>query len=443
MKNLIGKLLFKGFGGSLSIFVLCLLLTPGIAVAEDNGCSPFKEIFNNVDEDSFYGAVLVAKNGKPICKRGFGYINKSEKIKWDKKTMMDTQVGIASVTKHFTAMVIMRLVEEGKLDRYDPINKHLTWYNPLVNQWACGVEKDLIYNTGQIRIRDLLEMSSGLPQYESSGKPIIPFETGNIKNDIKIYCSSSELCFKPGTVGDYGNCNPYILGAIIAKVLSNEEICKGKSGYECYRDALRKYVFNDLDMDNSGYFDRPSNLAFGYQPVEDSSKPGLEASSMSKTLKELKEGFSAGGIYSTIGDLLTWGSYLNKVLNNVTHRDREVIDLMARGRIREKGAMAVFYNPSYNGYGLYIQYFDPKTGKYVARDSRNSIKIRRHPGFVRNYVTMFVIIPEQDYTIIVTNNSISLTGDEHKFVANKIANEIIETLLYEGSASDSPGLSDK
>ncbi|HEX8060280.1 MAG TPA: serine hydrolase domain-containing protein, partial [Cyclobacteriaceae bacterium] len=96
-------------------------------------------------EKDFSGVVLVADNGKAIYHKAFGYRN------FDTKDVMDTTsiFELASVSKQFTAMIIMMLNEEGKLNYEDPLEKYVT---------------GLPYKG--ITIRHLLTHTSGLPDYQ-------------------------------------------------------------------------------------------------------------------------------------------------------------------------------------------------------------------------------------------------------------------------------------
>lgn len=446
MKSLIDKLLLKNFWGPVSILVLMLLLLhSGVGAVESDGCMPFKTILDDLDKDLFYGAVFVAKDEKPLCKKGFGYIDKENIVEWNEHTMMDTQVNIASMTKYFTANIIMNLEKEGRLKLSDRIDKHLTWYKPSEIQGDCymfGSEPrpPCIPNNGQITIHNLLEMSSGLPNPD-----FFMFEQGNIKNDILNYCSSSKLCFEPGTQGNYNNGDPYILGAIIAKILTGKDYWDWETKYKSYRNGLRKYIFNKRDMESSGYYDRPTNLATGYYWVGERFVPASKIYIENR----MRKWYSVAGAYSTIGDLFTWSKYIQKILDNNDHPDRKMVDQMFEGKIHETGAKTclLWGKNIYNGYGAFIAYYNPKTNEYTEKNEK-SIKLIILNGLLIPYTTTFVIIPEKNYSIIVTNNN---SKDLNLFIGNTgtydtttawITRGIIKTLLYKGDRAPSFDLPD-
>ena len=103
------------------------------------------------DYEGFNGSILVAHDGKVIYKKGFGLAN----MEWEIPNQTDTKFMIASITKQFTAMLIMQLVAEGKLDLHKPISTYLPDY-----------PKE---NGEQITIHHLLTHSSGLGRDVSKG----------------------------------------------------------------------------------------------------------------------------------------------------------------------------------------------------------------------------------------------------------------------------------
>ena len=102
------------------------------------------------DYGQFNGSVLVADKGKIIYEKGFGMAN----MEWAIPNQPDTKFRIGSVTKQFTATLILQLVEEGKIK----LNGKITDYLP-----------DYRKDTGEkVTIHQLLNHTSGIPLYESS-----------------------------------------------------------------------------------------------------------------------------------------------------------------------------------------------------------------------------------------------------------------------------------
>jgi CubicO group peptidase (beta-lactamase class C family) len=136
----------------------------------------------------FNGSVLVAENGKVIFKKGFGLAN----MEWEVPNQSDTKHRLGSVTKQFTSMLILQLVEEGKLKLDVPITTYLPDYPK---------------KTGNlITIHHLLTHTSGIPDFTSF--PIyqkeLSIKTYSPEALIKIFADSS-LQFKPGEKFSYSN----------------------------------------------------------------------------------------------------------------------------------------------------------------------------------------------------------------------------------------------
>src|SRR6266536_2917387 len=179
----------------------------------------------------FNGSVLVADNGKVIYKKGFGLAN----MEWNIPNQTDTKFRLGSITKQFTATLILQLVEQGKIK----LDGKLTDYLPEYRK-----------DTGdKVTVRNLLSHTSGIPSYTS-----LPGFIQNQTRDpytvsafVKKY-TSGDLEFEPGSKFSYDNSGYFLLGAIIERVT-------GKP----YEEALKQRIFDPLGMKDSGY-DRSSRV---------------------------------------------------------------------------------------------------------------------------------------------------------------------------------------
>lgn len=227
----------------------------------------------------FRGSVLVAHQGQPIFRKGYGLANSE----WDIPNAPDTKFRLGSITKQFTATVILQLAEQGKLALTDPVSKH---YPEAPAAWE------------KITIHHLLNHTSGIPSYTSlpgffanrSQNKLSPVEIVKLTQD-------KPLEFEPGSKNSYNNTAYVLLGHIIERVTG-----------EKYDAVLRKQIFSPLDMNDSGY-DWPTPLlkkrASGYSP-DGSNAPFLDMSLP----------HAAGSLYSTVDDLLRWDQalYTEKML---------------------------------------------------------------------------------------------------------------------------------
>ena len=141
MKQLMNQVL-----GAIFVFLL-LSLNWTVGLANDKASkidAYLTECYNN---GQFNGTALVAEGGKIIFKKGFGYANKE----WQIPNGIDTKFRIGSITKQFAAMLIMQLVEEGKIG----VEAKMTDYLP-----------DYRKDTGdRVTIHHLLTHTSGIPAY--------------------------------------------------------------------------------------------------------------------------------------------------------------------------------------------------------------------------------------------------------------------------------------
>jgi len=231
----------------------------------------------------FNGSALVAEDGKVIYKNGFGLAN----MEWNIPNTADTKFRVGSVTKQFTAMLIMQLVEEGKLKLDVPVTTYIPDY-----------PKD---KGDKITIHHLLTHTSGIPNYTGLSTfgdimrdPITPEEL--VKSFLDL-----PLEFEPGEQFSYSNSGYILLGYIIEKVT-------GKS----YEDNLKERIFEPLGMKNSGYDHNEeiiSKRASGYD------KAGPDY--FNTRYIDMSVPYSAGAIYSTVEDLYLWDQalYTEKLLS--------------------------------------------------------------------------------------------------------------------------------
>lgn len=163
------------------ILILFLVLKSGTGIAQSK-VEQIHELLSTYEEyDKFNGSVLVSDQGKVIYKNGFGLAN----MEWNIPNQPNTKHRLGSITKQFTAMLILQLVAEGKLDLQTPITTYLPDYPKA--------------NGDSITCHHLLAHTSGIPNYTSfpqfmeeiSRDPYTPEEL------VKMF-ADKELEFRPG-----------------------------------------------------------------------------------------------------------------------------------------------------------------------------------------------------------------------------------------------------
>jgi D-alanyl-D-alanine carboxypeptidase len=271
----------------------------------------------------------------------------------------DARFRIASITKVFVAVVVLQLVEEGKLQLDDPLSRHLP-----------------DYPTQGVTIRQLLNHTSGIPDYSMSDD-----FNKNLLNDRERRWTTPEVLalvrdkdpdFAPGTAYAYSNTDYILLGEVIRKIA-------GRS----WAQEIRRRILDPLNLDSThvagservpepvipGYFDADND---GYvENIETGGPwPALETS----------EG-PAGAIVSTAPDLLTFGDAL---FNGRLVQEPTLRAMVAEGP----------YHPRFSNYGLGVEILRP--------DYRTTIW--GHGGFLPGFKSALWYVPSHDAVIVVLAN---------------------------------------
>ncbi|AXT20443.1 class A beta-lactamase-related serine hydrolase [Flavobacteriaceae bacterium AU392] len=230
-----------------------------------------------LESKDFSGAILIADGDDIVFQNEYGYSNLENKIFNTRNTIF----GIGSISKQFTAVSILLLEEQGKLNIQDKIAK----FFPQLNN-----------NISEITIHQLLSHTSGLPT--------------NLFEDhqqLKIYRSSKELLnlinglgsqFIPGNKLLYSNVGFTLLSLIIEKVSNST-----------FSDFLKDEIFLKLNLNQTFHNDNSSlhsNLATGYDPAENNFK--LERTHYI----DYSNVKGAGSLFSSVLDLHKWNLALHR-----------------------------------------------------------------------------------------------------------------------------------
>lgn len=275
------KLLFF----SVLIFIITiasLTLNSGYASESNNEDLVIKldEKVNKFAVDyKFNGNILIAKGERIFLNKSYGAADFENNI----MNTPQTRFLIASITKQFTATIIMQLQEKGLLSIEDTIDKYVTGFPKYGDQ---------------ITIHHLLTHTSGLPRDINLG-----MTPSSLSEALEIAKSKPfEFVSSPGRVFSYSNVGYILLGYIIEQV-------SGKP----YQDYLQDNIFTPLNMTNSGFgYDRRNDkkLALSY---------GLNNECLTKNpfIDLSVRPHAAGAIYSTTEDLYKWDRalYTNIILS--------------------------------------------------------------------------------------------------------------------------------
>ncbi len=269
----------KLFCGSV-VAIICLLASYGIYTHYFSLSAKLDHYVQSyVDLELFSGAVLVAKEGKIVLCKGYGMANYEHMV----SNTPQTKFHIGSITKQFTSMAIMQLVQAGKLKLSDTIAS-------ILPDYPRGKE---------ITIYQLLTMTSGIPDYLNDFDDFDVTRPTNIDTLIAAF-KDKPLIFISGSKYKYSNSGYVLLAAIIERL-------SGQS----YETFLQEHIFKQLGMNNSGMLHQKQVLAYraqGYKPV----KNGLE----NAPYYDPSIGIGAGMLYSTVEDMYSWDRalYTDKLL---------------------------------------------------------------------------------------------------------------------------------
>ncbi|AUC84703.1 serine hydrolase [Polaribacter sp. ALD11] len=316
-------------------------------------------------------SVLVAKDGQVIYRKAFGKAN----LELDVDMTPDNVFQIGSITKQFTAVSILMLLEEGKLSLEDDITKFIPEYPT---------------NGKKITVHHLLTHTSGIKSYTSMqgfGKVMTVDES---PLEFIDFFKDEPMDFEPGEEYKYNNSAYFILGYIIEKVSETS-----------YSKFIKERIFDKVNMSASYYGSHKKiikNRASGYQKGADFSN----AQYISLTLP-----FAAGSIMSNVDDMLKWQT---AITNNVF--------------VKETTIRKAFTNYTLNN-GDKINY-----GYGWTFNEINEIPTIEHGGSIPGYKSIGIFVPSKDVYVIVFSNC---SCNSPTNTAVKIAALAIDKPIFEKS----------
>lgn len=290
------------------------------------------------------GAVLITQNGQTLLNQGFGLRNVANNQPNDPTTIF--QVG--SVTKQFTAAVILKLQEQEELNILDKISLYFPNYP----------------NGDKIRIEHLLNHTSGIFNYTDDRlfMQTLVMKPTSHENMMAVF-KDKPLKFVPGSAFEYSNSNYVLLGYIIEKIT-------GKP----YAQVVEQMILKPLKMTSTG-FDfkklQKANKAKGYEVyAKDNSKESVE---FDPTVS-----YAAGAMYTTTADLNKW------------------LNALAAGKVITKKSYTKAITPYKSNYG-YGNYINKWSGKTVVA----------HGGLTFGYTSYLGRVIEDGINIIILNNIVN------------------------------------
>lgn len=378
----------------IGLFIQLITITISFGQTKTEQIDKLMNLYSEYEQ--FNGSILVADAGIVIYKKGFGMAN----MEWNIPNQPDTKHRLGSVTKQFTAVLILQLVEQGKLKLDAPISTYLPDYPKTLGD--------------KITIHHLLTHTSGIPNYTSFPNFMKDLSMNPYSPEVFVKkFSDLPLEFTPGEKFAYSNSGYFLLGYIIEKV-------SGKT----YEQFLQDNILTPLKMNNTGYDHHETilkNRASGYE------KNGKNYSNASYL--DLSIPYAAGSLYSTVDDLFLW----NQALYTEQLLSTKYKELLFNSYIPA--------GPGHYGYGWFVN-------KDFNGEKNESITVIEHGGGINGFNTLFSQIPADKNLVVLLNNTGGTNLNEmNKAIRNilynkpyslpkkSLANAFVDVILEKGIAS--------
>ncbi len=303
-----------------------------------------------INEKTPGGVVIVLQDGQIIHQAAYGLANLKKKTPLTVNHMFH----LASMGKQMTAMAIMMLAEQGKLDYDDPISKYI----PEISQFG-----------DTFTIRQVLHHTSGLPDYSDGITDALMKRSDNPTNEdmIAVLHKKRKLLAAPGDAFYYSNAGYDMLAVLIERV----------SG-ESFPDFVQTHIFDPLKMKST--FSLP-NKKRRADPLVTISYTGSSDAPEAYPNDPLDNIYGSGSIYSTIGDMALYDEAL--------YGDT----LVSQKTYQEALKPATLNDGSVEQYGFGLEFEKWKKETYVA-----------HSGVWLGFNNDYVRFPQRHFSVIVLLN---------------------------------------
>ena len=297
------------------------------------------------EKDGPGGVFLISKKGKPIYEKAFGLANLELNVELQPNSVFQ----IGSMTKQVTAVAVLLLEQERKLNTSDYISTYIPDYP----------------NGNKISIHHLLTHTSGIKDFtKTKGLSEIAQKEMTPKMMVDFF-KSEPTDFQPGEKFEYNNSGYIVLGYII-------ELVSGKT----YEEFIKSYIFDKIGMNNSYYAtDRKiiKNRAYGYHQKS--------YGYVNKSIISFSVPYASGSLMSTLQDMLKWQNSLNQ---NLLLNKKETAKAFTKYKLNNGEEIEY-------GYGWHLK-------------NINGIPTREHGGSIFGFKSMGVYIPSEDIYVLGFSN---------------------------------------
>jgi CubicO group peptidase (beta-lactamase class C family) len=315
-------------------------------------------IRSNLEKQRIPGAaVALVQDGKIIFSRCYGYADTPKKV----PITEDTFFMVGSLTKSFTALAVLKLIEHGKIDLHADIKKYIPDFSikNLYGGETLITVNHLLTHTSGLMIDYYVHLTGGKKQSDA---------------DLLSQLRKEYLCFKPGSASKYSNIGYRLLGIVIEQVTG-----------ERFEDYLEREVFKPLGL-NKSTFDYTDTMAL-YM-----SKGHNGDMEMSRLDNEDKP---ASGLFSTLKDLTIFLKFLSSSSTPSIEgiNNNKIIDSIIKNA---NPAIDTFYdNKNIYSSGWYLNSYQFKDIHTVLSSSGN----------INGFSTAITYIPEERLGIVILTNS--------------------------------------
>ena len=300
-------------------------------------------------------SVAVIRGRDTLVMKGYGMAD----IENDVPATARTVYRIGSVTKQFTSVAIMQLVEQGKLSLDDDVTKYVP------NAPTHG---------RRVLVRHLLNHTSGIPSYTDVGP-----EFGRVirldlsKDSLIATVKDDSLQFEPGSHFYYNNTGYFLLGMIIERVT-------GKP----YGDYLRDALFAPNGLTSTVYCSVMPLIKHRAQGYEGRPTGIVNAPYISMDLP-----YAAGSLCSSVGDLAAWTRLLH---SRKLVKDSSLVAMTTPAKLASG-------RPMQYGFGLFM-------------DTVGTHRRIHHGGGINGFISELAYYPDDSLTVVVLSNTAPAPSDE-------------------------------
>lgn len=290
--------------------------------------------------------VLVARNGQIIYKKAFGMAN----LELDIPMQVDNVFWIASMGKQFTAVAILQLIDQGKLNLQDEITKFIPDYPT---------------HGHKITIEHLLTHTSGIHNYSGIKDPDRKLVLDCTPDEVIDFFKNLPMRFVPGTAWEYSNSGYFLLGYVIEKITGKK-----------YSEYLEENYFKKLDMTNSFFANDKRIIKNRVGAYSYGDNGFINSRYLNPTII-----YSAGAIQTTVEDFYKW----HQAVHSYKLVKKESLD-QAFKRYKLIDGKDVDY-----GYGWKLGYVYESPSIW-------------HGGGIEGFGNMEIYLPKEDVFVVVFTN---------------------------------------